>query len=347
MTTELPEDPFAASPALDLLSSALTAAPADDELVGEAAALAMYRAVRQPGRGPAAREHRRTRTLVAAAALALAGCMAAAYAAVLPAQVQHAAYQVLGFIGVPDAPHRPPSHPRPAAGAPVTSPSPPASRHPGGSRSPGTSPRSAPASPSASPRRSPPAAALAATGLTIAAARQRIAAGSRDELYAELTGRGRPVAGQVVQLLQRDAGTAHWQPAGQMLTNLAGGATLSPSAITVNTWFRLTGPDQTRSSPVLVIVVPQVSLGLTAGPAPHTVVLTVGCQYAAPGDFVLLQVRADGFWESVRSHRLGPGSATTFTVRVPATGRRVLRAVLLATVSHGRSASEPIILRRS
>ena len=151
MTTDLPEDPGPGGAALDALSRALTAPPGDGELSGEAAALAMFRAVRPPGHGPVPRFQRRARTLVAAAGIALAGCTAAAYAAVLPAQVQHAAYQVLGFIGVPDARPGGPSHPRPAAGRPVTSPA-PARR---GSRSPG----SASASSSASNQAGPPGAA--------------------------------------------------------------------------------------------------------------------------------------------------------------------------------------------
>ena len=342
MTTELPGDPVPAGPALDLLVNVLTGAPGEGELDGEAAVLAMYRAVRQPGPVPVLRHRHRARTLAAAAVLALAGCIGAAYAAILPAQVQHAAYQVLGFIGVPDARHQPPSHPRPAAGAPATSPAPPASQASPGSRSPGT----ASASSSASAQRNRPAASPA-TRLTIALRQRWIAAGSSDEINAELTGQGRPVAGQLVRLLRRDAGPAGWQPAGQMLTSPEGNAALATPAITVNTWFRLTGPDRTQSQAVLVIVVPRVSVAVTAGPGPRTDVLTVSCQYAAPGDVVLLQVRTDGFWESARSHRLGPGPATTFTIRVPAAGQRVLRAVLLATVSHGLSASEPVIVTRS
>ncbi len=338
MTTDLPEDPGPGGAALDALSRALTAPPGDGELSGEAAALAMFRAVRPPGHGPVPRFQRRARTLVAAAGIALAGCTAAAYAAVLPAQVQHAAYQVLGFIGVPDARPGGPSHPRPAAGRPVTSPA-PARR---GSRSPG----SASASSSASNQAGPPGAVIA-TRLTMGVQHGQIAAGSSDELSAELTVHGRPVAGQWVQVLERDAGAASWRPAGQARTNLAGRAALPVTAITVNTWFRLAGPDQTQSPPALIVVIPPVSLGLTAGSAPRTAVLTVSCRYATLGDIVLLQVRNGGGWLSVRSHQLGPDAATKFTLRVPAAGRLELRAVVLPTVTHGPSASEPITLAPS
>src|ERR1019366_10201028 len=71
----------------------------------------MFRASQQPatavpgGRAPG-RHARRVRVLAAAVPVALAcGFAAAGYAAVLPAPVQHVAYRVLGFAGVPDV-HR-------------------------------------------------------------------------------------------------------------------------------------------------------------------------------------------------------------------------------------------------
>lgn len=105
MSADVPDLDLAepADPALDGLVRALTADGTADELAGRPAALAMFRDSR--------RRPRRLRLAVsmstAAAAVVLAGGLAAAYAAALPAPVQHIASRMLGSIGVPDAPRWP------------------------------------------------------------------------------------------------------------------------------------------------------------------------------------------------------------------------------------------------
>ena len=91
--------------------AALTAGPADDELAGEAAALAAYR-----NRGgvprPATRAHRRTRrpllsfplsraaaSVAAAVVISFSAFAAAAYTQVLPAPVQQLAHVIIGAPG--------------------------------------------------------------------------------------------------------------------------------------------------------------------------------------------------------------------------------------------------------
>jgi hypothetical protein len=135
----------------------LTSGPTRQELAGQDAALAMFRA-EQPGQqaGPAAAatglgRHRQARRRIrlshrlaaAASAVVAAGFVSAGYAAVLPAPLQHAAYRILGFVGMPDShgrarPHA--SHPPatgqvspPASGSGSTAPV--QSRSPGPHRS--------------------------------------------------------------------------------------------------------------------------------------------------------------------------------------------------------------------
>jgi hypothetical protein len=100
VSTDFPGDGGFCEPALDCLVRALTAGPTADELVTEDAALARFRSsARRPSRRlPYAR---RAALAAAAVAVTLVGSTAAAYAAVLPAPVQHVAHRFLDRIGVP------------------------------------------------------------------------------------------------------------------------------------------------------------------------------------------------------------------------------------------------------
>jgi len=110
-------------PGINALFGHLTSGPTADERSGEHAALTMFRSAqfRPPGEEAAIpvrtrRPHRRTRVggRLVAAAMALAvlgGFAAAAYAEVLPAPLQRVAHDLLGGVGVPNAPNHPPVHP--------------------------------------------------------------------------------------------------------------------------------------------------------------------------------------------------------------------------------------------
>ena len=212
MKTGVPDDLGPPPPGLDALISTLTSGAAPDELAGEPAALAMFRASR-PKPAPARQRRRRALRLAGAAALVLVGGFAAAaYAAVLPTPIQHVAYRALGFVGVPAA--------RPAAPRPATShPASPPAGH-GTSPAPGRSGQR-PASPAPSradsrtaspaPRASGPGpgAPLVPATLSLTAAQHRIAAGGSDSLRGVLlTAAGGPVPGQQLTLLERAAGQA-------------------------------------------------------------------------------------------------------------------------------------------
>jgi hypothetical protein len=100
-------------PGVSALFRGLTSDPTWDELAGERAALTMFRSVyEQPA---TVRSHRRRwrfggRLGAAGTVVAMVGGFtAAAYAQALPAPVQHAAHQVLGWAGIPNS-GPPPAH---------------------------------------------------------------------------------------------------------------------------------------------------------------------------------------------------------------------------------------------
>jgi hypothetical protein len=328
MGTDLSGDPDVGDPGLDHLFGALTSAPMPDELGGEGAALAMFRASRRPARRRMAR-WTAPRTVAAAVALALAGGFAAAaYTAALPSPVQHAAYHVLGIIGVPDHPVPAGAHPRSA---------PPTLSTGDGSPSPLLSP-----SRSAGRGRSAGATKLVGR-LSLTAASGRIPAGRADAFAAlAISSGGRAIRGVSLTLQQRPAGQATWRRAGRATTGPRGGAELRVRDLTRNAWFRLTGPGGAVSRPVLVTVVPAVAVALASGPTARTDLLTVSCRFGDAGDAVVLQLRILGEWRSLRLGLLDGQHEVVFTVRVPRTVAWIYRVVLPATVAHGRAVSSRV-----
>jgi hypothetical protein len=347
-----------ADPRLAGLLGRLTADPTPGELAGESAALAMFRARAQPGAqpetsrpvtdiaaasgsgrssgsGPTGRRGRRGRWLAAAAVVVIGGFGGAAYAAILPAPVQHVAFRVLGFAGVADSR----SAATPVGRRPVGGPS---------SRSAGTSRTSPPAAASTSPATAPPRTSGSATPpgsgpvqLTLTASSSQIVAGASEEFDGRLSRPASGQAGVTVRLAERLAGQPGWQLAASARTQSGGSAVLTVPHLTANAVFRLIGPDGARSAPVRVTVVPAVAVSVSPGPAGRTALLTVSAPLAAPGNPVVLQVRSGAGWLSVRAGRLQGGGQARFVVR-----RRKqeleYRVVLAATSTHGRSASNPV-----
>jgi hypothetical protein len=143
-----------ADPRIRALITVLTSGPSQQEVAGQDAALAMFRAEQsRPHAAPTAAvtflgpapavtrvgRHRQPqrriwlsgRLAAGAATLVATAFLAAGYAAALPAPLQHAAYSILGFVGMPDS-HggtRPHASPAPPSG--------PASTAPGHTGSPG------------------------------------------------------------------------------------------------------------------------------------------------------------------------------------------------------------------
>ena len=356
-------------PGLDVLLGVLASDPAPDELHGADAALAMFRASRPPtipvpgplapeprapgprGPGPHASSphapgpraagwpsrwarHSAVRLAAAVTLAAAAGFAAAAYTEALPGPIQHAAYQALGFAGVPDT-----SHPAPATAGLHPSRHHRAHGHasnPAGGPQPSAAPS---ARPGVSASATPPAAGQAV--LSVTAASGRITAGGGDTFTGSLADHGQPVAGVNLSLLERAAGQPSWHLIGFATTNASGRAVVTASDLTRSALFRLTGPDRELSQPVLVVVVPPVSASVTPGPAGRADVLTGSSPLASPGNAVVLQVWSGTRWNSVQAGNLNGSGQVSFAVHAP--GRPLLyRMVLLATTEHALSVSNTV-----
>jgi hypothetical protein len=308
-----------ADPALNGLVRALTANGTADELAGRPATLAMFRDSRR-------RPHRRrfaVSLISAAAAVVLAGGIAAAYTAALPRPVQHIAYRMLGSIGVPDT-HRP--------GSPA--------RMPGFTA---TIPATAPA-PATTVRPRPAGRPGAGTvpDLVLVAAQTRIPAGGQAVLSGWLAPAGRPEAGIRVRLLEHAAGRPGWRVAGTGVTDGHGDMSWPVPDLTSNASFRLMVRGGAVSSPVFITVVPSVTLGLAAGQPPSVGTLTARAPFAQAGDVVVLQVLSGGVWHRLGEHVLDREHQASFTVLVPASGDVAYRVVLPRTATHGAAVSGPV-----
>ena len=325
MSADPPDLPGPADPSVDRLIKVLTADGSADELAGRQAALAMFRDSRR-------RPRRRFSfpMSTAAAAVVVAAGLASAYAALLPAPVQHIAYRILDGIGVPDA-HHPSARPS-AATIPSTTSNSAVSAAPvqTGSGLTGT--------PTPNPAQDP----IPAQDLVLASAYTRIAADGDDILSGRLALAGRAEPGVRVRLLEHVDGVPGWQYAGRAVTDRRGDVTFTVQHLTSNASFRLTGPKGTTSLPVVVTVVPPVSLHLAAGRKRGTDLLTAVAPFADPGDPIVLQERSGKVWRSIGEHSLDQRHQAFFTVRIPASGDLEYRVVLPRTSRHGRSRSSQV-----
>jgi hypothetical protein len=373
-----------ATPGLDQFLDLLTTDPQPDELAGADAALAMFRAHGPPAPAPApARPARvrwrmpRVRLAAAAAVIAVVGGFsAAAYAEALPGPVQHVAYRVLGFAGVPNVRHQPATRTGPAAGggrpqhsspaapggrtspavpgsaqpttsAPTTRPSSPAPHHsrPGPARhsaspSPSHSP-SPSATPSPSPTRSRSAAPpVTPTKVAVLAVPHKVTAGATVSIGAKLTGHGQPAPREPVSLIERTAAAPAWHMVAESRTDASGRAELTVADLTASAKFRVTGPDGLRSQSATVVVLVPVTLA-QGGASGRGAVLVASSPLAQAGDLVVLQVQSGAGWHNLKEKALKANLEAKFGVK-----RRKLpleyRVVLRATLSHGRSFSSPV-----
>jgi hypothetical protein len=368
--TDAPGSSPAGEPGVDELLGLLASEPLRAELAGRDAAAAMFREnfraasptgdrkalsrdrrLARRDRRALRRHVRRARLLVAVVVVLIIGGFAgAAYSAALPAPVQHIAYHVLGFAGVPDTHRGPPHrsaapHPRHSQPAPPPSsssaPATPVSTRPSGTPSGSPKPGKGKTSPSPSRRPKPfrPAPPSGPVHVTATAAHDKIAAGAAETFTASLTRPdGSGVRGGQLTLIEHDAGESGWREAGQATTGADGRAVLTVSGLTVSATFRVTGPDDVQSQPMRVIVVPQVSLTISAASHGTSVALVARSPLADPGDRIVLQVQSGGHWVSKRIRRLDQAGKTRFAVRAG----REYRVVLLGTIAHGRSVSGPV-----
>ncbi len=366
MTSDLPGE-LGSEPGLDHLLRTLASGPTSDELAGEQQALAMFRAnIHPPARdtavlpvsaapGPAdsPARHRsggirqrarlrlaapRTRMRLAAAAAAAAlvgGFAAAAYAAALPAPVQHIAYQAFHILGVPDTHHNSSGEsngglPGPNRSGPA-GPSHPGPSHavsPGSSKSPGG-------------KGSMPASGHGNATVTASAVAAQIAAGGSDTIDGQLTRGGAALPGVTVRLWERLAGTQTWSLVGQGTTGSSGDVAIDVTSLSTNAIFRMTDPDGPMSPAVRVTVVPEISTTLVQGRQKLKDYLHVTTQFARPGNKVELEALEDGSWVVVRDQRLNARGKTTFELGARRFSGIELQVVLLATIRHARAVSSP------
>jgi hypothetical protein len=336
-------------PGLRALLGLLNSGPTPEELVGESAALEMFRTNRRqadftPQPSPTVpsvmRAHiRRSRWLAAAGTvMAAAALTAAAYTQALPTPLQNMAYHVLGFVGVPQAHHvphapgnaRPPRHVRTHAFSQAVGVTPKA-----------TTPAPPPLP---QPKRAKAALAPPPASLSVAVVGHRIVADDSDVLIARLTSLGNAVPGARLYLLERTAAEHAWHVAADATTGPAGRVVVTVPDLTTNAAFRFRGPHGARSRVVRVIVVPRLSVTIARDPHRASETVTAGSQWAVPGDVVVLQVRIDGRWLTVQVRELYVNNQVKFVVRVLGE-RRAYRVVILGTKAHGRSVSKPITVR--
>ena len=145
-----------------------------------------------------------------------------------------------------------------------------------------------------------------------------------------------------MRLIEHVDGVPGWRYAGRAVTDRRGDVTFTVQHLTGNASFRLTGPKGATSLPVVVTVIPPVSLHLTAGPKQGTDLLTAVAPFAETGDPVVLQELSGGVWRSIREHSLDLGHQASFTVRIPKSGGLEYRVVLPKTSRHGRARSNQV-----
>lgn len=325
MSADPPDLPGQADPSVSRLIRVLTADGSADELADRQAALEMFQDSRR-------RPRRRFSFPVstAAAAVVVAAGLTSAYAALLPAPVQHIAYRILDRIGVPDA-HHPSASPS-AAMIPSTASNSAVS----------ASPVQTGSGPAGTPTPNPAQDLIPAQDLVLASADTRIAADGSDVLSGRLTAGGRAEPGVRVRLLEHVDGIPGWRYAGRAVTDRRGDVTFTVQHLTSNASFRLTDPKGATSQPAVVTVVPPVSLHVAAGRKPGTDLLTAVAPFADTGDPVVLQELSGDVWRSIGKHTLDQGHQTSFTVRIPSSGDLEYRVVLPRTSHHGRSRSSQV-----
>jgi hypothetical protein len=292
--------------------------------------------------------------IVAATAL-VGGFAAAAYTAVLPAPVQHIAYQALHYIGVPNSAKQHPSggpsgslhHTAPGGGhsvAPSKLPHPtPTSSGPHSGTphnvSPTTTaqPSASAGSPSVSPGGPGPAV------LSAQAVSSTVPAGTSATINGLLTQGSTPDSGIGVRLMEHVVGVPGWVRVGRSETSAQGAVSFTTPVLRRNAWFRLADATGARSSVVQITVAPSISATLRAGPKGIKDYVTVTTTYARAGDVVVLQqLLQNGTWVTIKQGVLTAAGKLVITISATKRQGQELQAVLLATHRHGQATSPPV-----
>jgi hypothetical protein len=168
-----------------------------------------------------------------------------------------------------------------------------------------------------------------------------IAAGSQVVIDGQFTRSGTGVQGVTIQLIERFVGHPLWHLAGAAQTATGGRVAVTVPAVTANAVFRLRDFGVAHSVNVLVIVTPTVTTTLTPGAAGLRDVLAVSTLYAHRGNVVRLQVLKSGSWTYLRQRRLNAAGKTAFVLSGKRLQNLQVRVVLVATLRHGASISNP------
>jgi hypothetical protein len=287
---------------------------------------------------------------IGAAAL-VAGFASAAYAAALPAPVQHAAYVAFHWAGVPDVHHAKPTSssggpssvttgPGGHSSGPGAHPTPPGSTtHPGGKKS--GKPAGSP-TPSASPSPTSPATGPVVLVISVQGGATQVPAGTPVTFDGQLTTGTKPDANVFVRLMERPAGRLVWVRVDRAETNNLGDVVLTSPDLTRNARFRLAYATGTRSQVVVITVVPGLTTSLRLGPKGIKDYLTVSTTDAQKGDVVLLQVLKGGSWVTLQRHELNAKGATVFAFSATKRENEQVQAVLEATSLHAGATSATV-----
>jgi hypothetical protein len=345
---------------------ALTGPGSDDELAGEAEALAAFRAA-----VPVRSRRRLARRLgvggsTVAVAIVFSGGVAAAYTASLPTSVQRFAHEATTWLGAIKVP-APTAHKAKQAGgqhvasavtaAPTPASTIPASvptSSPAPKRSVATHHQAKPAhrahtspSPSASvtpppvttptptPTPTPTESSTPVPGsVTISLSGTTVSVGGDVTVYGHLaTSAGEPIAGQQVWLLERTADQPGPMQVASGSTGADGSVTLTSPPLSHTARLRLVTGTKARSAAIAVVVRPTISATVT--PQGASTSIRVNTNGADPGDTVAIEIRAASGWQDVAANQVDSSGGATFGVSTPSRRADRYRAILTRTKGHG------------
>jgi len=157
-----------------------------------------------------------------------------------------------------------------------------------------------------------------------------------------LTQGGVPDSGVSVRLMEHVVGVPGWFAVRHAQTSAQGDVSFSTPVLRRNTWFRIAAGGSTKSTVVVITVLPSVSATLKPGASGVKDYITVTTTYARTGDVVLLQVLQNGTWVTIKQGVLNARRRVTIAISATRRQGEEIQAVLLATKVHGEATSAPL-----
>jgi hypothetical protein len=134
--------------------------------------------------------------------------------------------------------------------------------------------------------------------------------------------------------MERAAGHLAWVRVDRAQTDAHGDVAFSTPELTANARFRLAYATGTRSTAVLITVVPGISATLTEGSKGLSDYVVVSTTYARRGDVVDLQVLDNGSWVTLKDGPLNSNGRTHFKFSAIKWRGDQVQVLLLATGRH-------------